>query len=202
MAHRKTQSLVIPKSGLFNNARLPCPKIRKVTCLGSGFVGGPTSAIMALKSDVIVTVVDINAERIAYWKSDTLPIYEPGLDTIVYLARDGIKHSEGHFAGRDDFIHSVALENVQIPRRPSLFFSTDVDRAIEEADLILVCVNTPTKSNGLGKGAGADLSNVEIATRNIARVAKTSKIIVEKSTVPCRTAESIREIVRNLQLIA
>ncbi|MCJ1387967.1 UDP-glucose 6-dehydrogenase 1 [Xylographa bjoerkii] len=192
MAHRRSQSLITAKTGLPVN--LPYGKIKKVTCLGSGFVGGPTSAIMALKSNVMVTVVDINAERIAQWQSHNLPIYEPGLDMIVYAARDGIESSNGFTLGKDNFLHSPGMEDIEIPRPPSLFFSTNIDQAIQEADLILVCVNTPTKANGVGKGAGADLSNVEIATRHIARASKTSKIIVEKSTVPCRTADSIRNI--------
>lgn len=186
--------------------------IKRVTCLGSGFVGGkgayqhlpqylsdtvvvgPTSAVMAFKSDVTVTVVDISAERIAAWNSMTLPIYEPGLDSIVYAARDGVSHhdslSSEHTIPRNGHIASKKLS-----RPPSLYFSTDIDKAIEDADLIFVCVNTPTKSNGVGKGAGADLSYVEAATRTIARVATQNKIVVEKSTVPCRTAQSIREIV-------
>lgn len=150
---------------------------------------GPTSAVMAFKSDVEVTVVDINPDRIAAWKSRNLPIYEPGLDALVFAARDGINISE------DTTGPEVGSNSRQLLRRPSLFFSTDVSKAIEEADLIFVCVNTPTKAHGIGKGAGADLSFVEAATRNIALVSKRSKIVVEKSTVPCRTAESIRQIV-------
>ena len=143
-------------------------KIRRITCLGSGYVGGPTSAVTAFKSsDIEVTVVDVNPERIAAWQSDSLPIYEPGLYDIVRAAR-----------------------------KTNLFFSTDIDEAIKDADLIFVCVNTPTKANGIGKGAAADLGFVEAATRNIAEVASTDKIVVEKSTVPCSTAQSMREIVR------
>ena len=143
-------------------------KIRRITCLGSGYVGGPTSAVMAFKSvNIEVTVVDVNPERIAAWQSDSLPIYEPGLYDIV---RDA--------------------------RKTNLLFSTDIDQAIMDADLIFVCVNTPTKANGIGKGAAADLGFVEAAIRNIAEVAMTNKIVVEKSTVPCSTAQSIREIVR------
>ncbi len=143
------------------------PTIRRITCLGSGYVGGPTSAVTAFKSSNIeVTVVDVNPDRIAAWQSDSLPVYEPGLYDIVRTAR-----------------------------QTNLFFSTDIDKAILNADLIFVCVNTPTKADGIGKGAAADLGFVEAATRNIARVATSNKIVVEKSTVPCRTAQSIREIV-------
>ena len=125
-------------------------------------------------------MVDINAERIAAWQSDRLPIYEPGLHDIVRAARDGKTPGD---------------ENGNVLSRPNLFFSTNIDRAIEEADLIFVCVNTPTKNNGIGRGAAADIGFVEAATRNIAKVATQDKIVVEKSTVPCRTAQSIREIV-------
>ena len=139
-------------------------------------------------SDTDVTVVDINSERIRAWNSDSLPIYEPGLNEIVYAARDCTYTSS-------------TLEHIERRRlnghtcKPNLHFSTNVDKAIQEADLIFVCVNTPTKANGIGKGAAADLAFVEAAARNIAHVATEDKIIVEKSTVPCRTAQSIREIV-------
>ncbi|MCJ1402210.1 UDP-glucose 6-dehydrogenase 1 [Xylographa trunciseda] len=149
---------------------------------------------MALKSDVMVTVVDISPERIAAWNSMALPIYEPGLDSIVYATRDGITLSDGYTPGQENGRYGLGVDTMEASRQPSLFFSTDIEKAIDEADLILVCVNTPTKSDGVGKGAGADLSFVEAATRTIARVSTRSKIIVEKSTVPCRTARSIREI--------
>lgn len=129
--------------------------------------GGPTCAIIALKNPHIqVTIVDVNPVRIAAWNSDNLPIYEPGLDDVVRQCR-----------GRN------------------LFFSTDVDKAIIEADLIFVSVNTPTKTQGVGAGYAADMGYVESATRHIAKVAKGDKIVVEKSTVPCRTAQSMRFIV-------
>ena len=129
--------------------------------------GGPTCAVIALKNPHIqVTIVDLNAQRIAAWNTDELPIYEPGLDEVVKTSR-----------GRN------------------LFFSTDVDQAILEADLIMVSVNTPTKYTGVGAGYAADLGYVEAATRQIARVATSDKIVVEKSTVPCRTAQSMRIIV-------
>lgn len=138
----------------------------KICCIGAGYVGGPTCAVIAYKCpDVKVTIVDINAERIAAWNSDSLPIYEPGLDEVVFAAR-----------GRN------------------LFFSTDVDGAIQEADLIFVSVNTPTKKAGMGAGYAADITYLESATRRIAAVAKSSKIVIEKSTVPCRTASSMQVI--------
>ncbi|KAG5635319.1 hypothetical protein H0H81_011732 [Sphagnurus paluster] len=143
-------------------------KVTKICCIGAGYVGGPTCAVIAVKCPHIkVTIVDLNAARIAAWNSPDfkLPIYEPGLEQVVREAR-----------GRN------------------LFFSTDVDKGIEEADLIFVSVNTPTKKSGVGAGSAADLNYVELATRRIATVANSSKIVVEKSTVPCRTAESMRTI--------
>ena len=114
-----------------------------------------------------VTIVDLNQARIDAWNDPdfNLPIYEPGLVDVVKACR-----------GRN------------------LFFSTEVDKGIEEADLIFVSVNTPTKKSGLGAGFAADLNYIELATRRIAEVSNSSKIVVEKSTVPCRTAESMRTI--------
>ncbi|KAI8891800.1 UDP-glucose/GDP-mannose dehydrogenase family, NAD binding domain-containing protein, partial [Globomyces pollinis-pini] len=138
----------------------------KICCIGAGYVGGPTCAVIAYKCpDIQVTIVDINATRIAEWNSDVLPVYEPGLDEIV-----------------------------QATRGKNLFFSTDVDQNILDADVIFVSVNTPTKKSGLGAGFASDISYLELATRRIAEVAKSSKIVIEKSTVPCRTAESMRTI--------
>ncbi|KAG0166901.1 UDP-glucose 6-dehydrogenase 1 [Apophysomyces sp. BC1034] len=140
--------------------------VKNICCIGAGYVGGPTCAVIAYKChDIKVTIVDINPERIAAWNSDKLPIYEPGLDEIVFERRG-----------------------------KNLFFSTDVDTTIQEADLIFVSVNTPTKKAGMGAGMAADLAYVESATRRIAEVSKSSKIVVEKSTVPCRTAQSMRTI--------
>lgn len=157
---------------------------------------------MAFQSDVKVTVVDINPNRIAAWNSNTLPIYEPGLLDVVRVARDGIG-----FFKEDHQIESEQRNKVDGPpgdqkrdpnpehRRPNLFFSTDSEKAICDADLIFICVNTPTKTAGIGKGAAVDLGFIEGATQQIAKVATGNKIVVEKSTVPCRTAQSIREIV-------
>ncbi|KAF7799501.1 hypothetical protein EIP86_010736 [Pleurotus ostreatoroseus] len=145
--------------------------VKKICCIGAGYVGGPTCAVIALKCPQIqVTIVDLNQSRIDAWNSPdfSLPIYEPGLVEVVKQAR-----------GRN------------------LFFSTDVDKAIREAELIFVSVNTPTKKTGVGAGFGADLHYVESATRRIAAVATSSKIVVEKSTVPCRTAESMRTILES-----
>lgn len=139
---------------------------KNVLCIGAGYVGGPTMAVIADRSpDVKVTVVDINAARIAAWNSDDLPIYEPGLADVVQRAR-----------GRN------------------LFFSTDVDAAIREADIIFVSVNTPTKTFGQGAGMASDLQYWEKTARQILSVAEGPKIIVEKSTLPVRTAEAMSTI--------
>ncbi len=143
--------------------------IKNICCIGAGYVGGPTMAVIALKCpEIKVNVVDINPQRIADWNSDDmndLPIYEPGLAEVVKVAR-----------GRN------------------LFFSTEIDEGIREADMIFISVNTPTKTYGLGKGMAADLKYVELCARKIAKVAKDEKIIVEKSTLPVRTASSIKRI--------
>ncbi|MGB0145410.1 MAG: nucleotide sugar dehydrogenase, partial [Akkermansiaceae bacterium] len=141
----------------------------KICCIGAGYVGGPTMAMIAHKCpDIEVMVVDINAERIAAWNSDQLPIYEKGLDEIVFSSRD-----------------------------KNLFFSTDVDQGISEADIIFMSVNTPTKTYGTGAGKASDLKYIELCARKIAEVATTNKIVVEKSTLPVRTAETIRTILDN-----
>ncbi len=123
-------------------------------------------AMIALKApDIEVRVVDMNSARIAAWNSDQLPIYEPGLDDVVRQAR-----------GRN------------------LHFSTDVRGAINDSDIIFVAVNTPTKNYGVGSGRAADLRFIESVARTIAEVATTPKIIVEKSTIPVKTAETIKDI--------
>jgi len=143
-------------------------KVTSICCIGAGYVGGPTMAMIAQKCPHIkITVVDISQPRIDAWNSDELPIYEPGLDEVVKACR-GV----------------------------NLFFSTDVEAAIAESEMIFVSVNTPTKKNGLGKGKAADLTYWESAARTIAAVSKTNKIIVEKSTVPVRTAEAIEKVLK------
>ncbi|WP_264520814.1 UDP-glucose 6-dehydrogenase [Flavobacterium sp. N1994] len=147
-------------------------KIKNICCIGAGYVGGPTMAVIAQKCpNIKVTVVDLNEARIAAWNDkdvSNIPIYEPGLNEMV--------------AGT---------------RGKNLFFSTEVDKAIDEADLIFISVNTPTKTYGTGKGMAADLKHIELCARQIARVAKNNKIIVEKSTLPVRTAEALKSILDN-----
>lgn len=147
-------------------------KITKICCIGAGYVGGPTMAVIAQKCpDIQVTVVDLNEQRIKDWNdpnTNNIPIYEPGLSEIVAEAR-----------GRN------------------LFFSTEVEKAIDEAQVIFISVNTPTKTYGKGKGMAADLKYIELCARQIAKVAKQNKIVVEKSTLPVRTAEAIKSILDN-----
>ncbi|MDC1226291.1 nucleotide sugar dehydrogenase [Algibacter sp.] len=143
--------------------------IKNICCIGAGYVGGPTMAVMAQKNpNIKVTVVDLNEQRIALWNDEDLsklPIFEPGLDKVV-----------GETRGRN------------------LFFSTDVEEAIDAAEMIFISVNTPTKTYGAGKGMAADLKYIELCARQIARVATSDKIIVEKSTLPVKTAEAIQSI--------
>ena len=147
-------------------------KISKICCIGAGYVGGPTMAVIAKKNpNIKVTIVDINEERIAAWNDkdlSKLPIYEPGLAEIVAETRG-----------------------------KNLFFSTEIDKAIKESEMIFISVNTPTKTYGKGKGMAADLKYVELCARNIAEVATTNKIVVEKSTLPVRTAQAIKSILHN-----
>jgi UDPglucose 6-dehydrogenase len=147
-------------------------KIKKICCIGAGYVGGPTMAVIAQKNpNIKVTVVDLNEQRIAAWNDENLnnlPIYEPGLDKVVAEAR-----------GRN------------------LFFSTEVEQSIVEAEMIFISVNTPTKTYGTGKGMAADLKYVELCARQIGRVSTSDKIVVEKSTLPVKTAESIQNILDN-----
>lgn len=147
-------------------------KIKNICCIGAGYVGGPTMAVIADNNpEINVIVVDINERRIADWNDenlDNLPVFEPGLSEVVSRTR-----------GRN------------------LFFSTAVDESIEKAEMVFISVNTPTKTYGKGKNMAADLKYVELCARQIAEVAKTDKIVVEKSTLPVRTAEAIKTILYN-----
>jgi UDPglucose 6-dehydrogenase len=142
---------------------------KNILCIGAGYVGGPTMAVIACKCpDYKVTVVDIDAKRIAAWNSDHLPIYEPGLDELVRNTR-----------GRN------------------LFFSTDIESGIDTCDIIFVSVNTPTKTFGAGAGMAADLQYWEKTARLILEHAKTSKIVIEKSTLPVKTALAMERILNS-----
>lgn len=147
-------------------------EITKICCIGAGYVGGPTMAVIANKCPHIqVTVVDMNIQKIADWNGsdlENLPVYEPGLKEIIAASR-GV----------------------------NLFFSTDVEKAIREAQMIFISVNTPTKNYGRGKGMAADLKYIELCARQIAEVSTESKIVVEKSTLPVRTAEALANILEH-----
>lgn len=141
----------------------------KICCIGAGYVGGPTMTVIAEKCPSIqVTVVDINEKRIRGWNSrdaNEIPIFEPGLSELVEKNRD-----------------------------INLFFSTNVEDAIDDADIVFISVNTPTKSYGEGKGFAADLKYIESSARTILKASNSNKIIVEKSTLPVRTAEKLKQI--------
>ncbi len=143
--------------------------IRKICCIGAGYVGGPTMSVIADKCpDLEVRVVDINKSRIAAWNDkdlNNLPIFEPGLDQIILRTR-----------GRN------------------LFFTSEMEEAIANADMIFISVNTPTKTKGLGAGQASDLRWVEASARQVAKFARGHTIVVEKSTLPVRTAQAIKEI--------
>ena len=143
-------------------------KIKNICCIGAGYVGGPTMAVIALKCpNINVTVVDVDSSKINSWNGplNQLPVYEPGLSEIINKVRDR-----------------------------NLFFSEDIDSAIDNSEMIFMAVNTPTKQKGIGAGMAADLQYVEASARKIAKTAKSDKIVVEKSTLPVRTAEKIKEI--------
>ena len=146
-------------------------KIQKICCIGAGYVGGPTMSVIADKCpDLEVRVVDINKERIDAWNDsdlNKLPIFEPGLDRIISRTR-----------GRN------------------LFFSSEIEQAISEADMVFISVNTPTKTKGLGAGQASDLSWLEASARQVAKYSKGHTIVIEKSTLPVRTAQAINEILK------
>jgi len=153
--------------------------------------GGPTAAVIALKNPQIkVHVADLNANRIQKWNSKHLPVYEPGLLDVVRLARDGVSETAER---------SCDAPNL---RHPNLFFTTNVKESVEDADLILMSVNTPTKTSGIGAGSATNLIALEGAMTSVAQWAKPGAIIVEKSTVPCRTAQMLRRIVSCLILVS
>ncbi len=142
---------------------------KKILCIGAGYVGGPTMTVIADQCPHYkVTIVDINEKKIAAWQTDNLPIYEPGL-----------------------------LDVVKRTRGKNLFFSTDISKEIGEADIIFVSVNTPTKTFGEGKGKASDLQYLEKTAHSIVEASNSSKIIIEKSTLPVRTAEALEKILNS-----
>ncbi|KUJ16623.1 udp-glucose 6-dehydrogenase [Mollisia scopiformis] len=189
--------------------------VKNICCVGAGYVGGPTAAVMAFQNPHIkVTVVDRDPKRIAQWKTKHLPIFEPGLDSILRIARDGSKqfgfYNEPSRPGSLDSMSNASSaesecesqcgehrDEISIPARtPNLFFTTEVSKSISEADIVLIAVNTPTKMRGIGGGRATDVTALEAVTREIAIHAKPGAVLVEKSTVPCRTAEIIQDTLR------
>jgi len=143
--------------------------LKKICCIGAGYVGGPTMAVIADNCpEMKVTLVDLNVERINNWNDEDLkklPVYEPGLKELIKKNRN-----------------------------KNLFFTTNIKDSVSEADIIFISVNTPTKTKGLGAGYASDLKWVESSARTVAEYASGHTIIVEKSTVPVRTAELIKRI--------
>jgi UDPglucose 6-dehydrogenase len=147
-------------------------RVQSICCIGAGYVGGPTCAVIADKCpNIVVNVVDLNEDRIKAWNKGPLPIHEPGLEEVVNRTRNR-----------------------------NLFFTTNVASAIEAADIIFISVNTPTKTYGKGSGAAADLTAVESAAKSIMKYSTRSKIVVEKSTVPCGTANALAKLFRAREL--
>jgi len=143
--------------------------VKRILCIGGGYVGGPTMTVIANHCpDCKVTVVDISADRINQWNSSKLPIYEPGLEELVMKVRG-----------------------------KNLFFSSEIDKEINEADIIFVCVNTPTKTFGEGKGSAVDLQYIEQTARRIKANSHSDKIVVEKSTMPVRAADTLDKILHS-----
>ncbi|KAI1267010.1 nucleotide sugar dehydrogenase [Xylariaceae sp. FL1019] len=189
------------------------PLVRNICCVGAGYVGGPTAAVLALQNPHIrVTVVDKDERKIRRWNSKHLPLYEPGLREAVRIARDGCREdSYSKEASRpeseltdasispsecssDCSSHTPSV--VRAPaRRPNLVFSTDVSKCIREADVVLVTVDTPIKLKGVGAGSATDMTAFEAVIGEVVQYARSGTIIVEKSTVPCRTAQLIKETI-------
>ena len=143
--------------------------VKKICCIGAGYVGGPTMSVIAMNCpNLIINVVDINKERInrcMILDLSNLPVYEPGLDKVIAKCRD-----------------------------VNLFFSTDLEKCISEADIVFLSVNTPTKTKGIGAGQASDLKWVEASARQVAKYSLGHTIVVEKSTIPVRTADTIKQI--------
>ena len=150
-------------------------KIKKICCIGGGYVGGPTMAVFAKNCpDIEITVLDLNKEKIAQWNDkdlSKLPVFEPGLEEIIRNRRG---------------------EN--------LFFSTDLEKEITAADMIFISVNTPTKTKGIGAGKASNLKWIEASARQIAKFSRGETIVVEKSTLPVKTAETIKKILNASQV--
>ncbi|KAI0438623.1 nucleotide sugar dehydrogenase [Xylaria telfairii] len=212
--HADTSADLPSPSSHFANGASPEThrRVRNICCIGAGYVGGPTAAVIAYQNPQIrVTVVDRDAARIRSWNSRHLPIYEPGLRHIVRIARDGgrgfaLADAAGKSNGESRHLsttpegvsacrqHHLA-EHVEVPaRQPNLFFSAELATCIADADLVFIAVHTPTKLTGFGAAAATDMAAFEAAVVEIAQHVRPGTIIVEKSTVPCRTANIVQDI--------
>ncbi|KAJ5810780.1 Nucleotide sugar dehydrogenase [Penicillium robsamsonii] len=183
--------------------------IRNICCVGAGYVGGPTAAVIAFKNPQIrVTVADKDERRIRRWNSRHLPIYEPGLTEIVRIVRDGVRihptppvstQSEGNPRILNEHEAHKAQNREEgstaSSRIPNLFFSANVSKCIRESDIVIIAVNTPTKMRGSGAGSATDMTAFEAVAADVVQHARNGSIIVEKSTVPCKTAQMIQEII-------
>ena len=181
------------------SCEIPNAPNNKVFLTGRHFQGVPTAAVIALKNPFLrVTVIDRDEFRIRRWNSAHLPISEPELDNIVRLTRDGSKACSVE-AIKSSLAQRIGARSskISIPaREPNLTFTTASSKSIAEADMIFICVNTPTKTTGVGAGYATDMTAVESVVKEVAVNAKAGAILVEKSTVPCRTAKLVQDIVR------
>ncbi|CAK7262672.1 hypothetical protein SEPCBS119000_000095 [Sporothrix epigloea] len=181
----ETNGALAANGSAVTSAEPQSPVIRTICCVGAGYVGGPTAAVIAFQNPHIrVVVVDKDPVRIRRWNSRHPPIYEPGLADIVRIARDG---------SRECTVEDAGVSKKIPARTPNLMFSTDISRYIGEAEIVLIAVNTPTKYRGAGAGSATDMTAFEAVTGEVAQHARPGAIIVEKSTVPCRTAQLMQE---------
>ena len=145
--------------------------IRKICCIGAGYVGGPSMAVIAEQCpEIEINVIDMNIERIKQWNSEdlsNLPVFEPGLKDVISKCRG-----------------------------KNLFFTSQLKENIASADMIFISVNTPTKTRGIGAGQASDLKWIEASARQIAEYAEGHTIVIEKSTLPVKTAQAIKKILQ------
>ncbi|KAL8298183.1 hypothetical protein RB597_006912 [Gaeumannomyces tritici] len=174
--------------------------VRHICCVGAGYVGGPTAAVIASQNpNIRVTVVDRDETRIRRWNSAHPPIYEPGLAEMVRLARDGSRECtfDNLPAGSSSLAAAAGSDvraKITLPaRKPNLFFSTEIAESIGTADIVLIAVNTPTKTQGNGAHRATNMAAFLACTEMVAKYARPGAIIVEKSTVPCGTADMLKE---------
>ncbi|KAK4940257.1 hypothetical protein LTR10_019577 [Elasticomyces elasticus] len=175
----------------FSDSARPQPRqIKRICVIGAGYVGGPTAAVLALYNpDVRIEVLDRDQRRIDRWQSGHLPIHEPGLNNIVRATRDASRRT-----GQDE-----AQDAEDVRRQPNLFFTTNSQESISNADMILLAVNTPTKMDGVGAGRATNMRALDGSVNDVALYAKPGTILVEKSTVPCGTAQRIRKTLDSLR---